>query len=70
MAVVKHIKSCVLYEYLGENKFVNLTTKQTGQVTDEQAKNVFKISADATELISEYPLIKELIFALKLKMEK
>lgn len=65
-AIVRHIKTGVFYEYLGENKFVNLCTGQSGIVSDELAKKIFRINLDATEMISKYPGVKDLIQKLNL----
>lgn len=70
MAIVRHKKTNVPYEYLGKNKFINLVTLKEGIVKDDRAREVFVINLEATELFKEYPLIKELIHLLKLKMEK
>lgn len=69
MAVVRNIQNNDVYFYLGENKFKNLRTQKEGVVTDEQAKDIFKINLEATELISEYPLISEFINKCNLKFD-
>ncbi len=68
-AVVRNIQNEDLYEYFGENKFQNIRTKKEGVVSDEQAKEIFKINLEATELISEYPLIAEFINKCNLKFD-
>jgi hypothetical protein len=68
MAIVRHKTTNILYEYKGENKFQNLVTLKEGIVDDEKAREVFVINLEATELLGEYPLIKELIHKIKLKM--
>lgn len=70
MAIVRHIKSNVPYEYLGENKFRNLCTQQEGIVEDDKAREIFVINVEMTVLINEYPVLRELISRLKLKIDK
>jgi hypothetical protein len=70
MAIVRNIKTNDLYEYLGGNKFLNLRTGQHGEVSDEAAKKTFKINIDATLIINEFPIVKDLIKTLNLKIEK
>jgi hypothetical protein len=68
MAIVRHKKTSIPYEFLGGNKFRNLVSLEEGIVDDEKAREVFVINLEATELLGEYPLIKELIHKIKLKM--
>jgi len=67
MGVCRNIQNQDAYEYLGENRFINLRTQKEGVVDDETARKIFKINLDATELIMQYPMIKELIYRLNLK---
>ena len=69
MAIVRHKKSNVLYEYLGDNRFKNLCTLKEGIVEDDKAREIFVINLEATELLGEYPLIKDLIHLLNLKCD-
>ena len=68
-AIVRNIQNNDLYEFFGENKFQNLRTQKEGVVSDEQAKDIFKINIEATEIISEYPLVAELINKCNLKFD-
>lgn len=70
MAIVRHIRSNMLYRYLGENKYRNLTTLQEGKVPEEKAREIFKINIEATSIINEYPEVENLINKLQLKFEK
>lgn len=70
MAIVRNIKTNVLYEYLGDNKFQNLCTGVTGSVTDEAAQKTFVINMEATQMINDYPIVKDLISRLHLKIDK
>jgi hypothetical protein len=70
MAIVRHIRSNILYRYLGENKYRNLTTLQEGEVPEEKAREIFKINIEATSIINEYPEVENLINKLQLKFEK
>ena len=67
MAIVRNIITDDLYEYLGENRFVNLRTGKDGIVSDEQAQAAFRINIEATQIIMEYPNVKNLIKSLNLK---
>lgn len=69
MAIVRHIKTDVLYRYLGDNKFRNLITGVEGFVKDEVAQKIFRINLEATELINENPIIEEMIKSLGLKFD-
>lgn len=69
MAIVRNQQNNDAYEYFGENKFKNLRTQKEGVVSDEQAKEIFKINLEATEIISEYPLVAELINKCNLKFD-
>lgn len=66
-AIVRNIQNNDLYQYLGENRFLNLRTLKEGVVDDEIARKIFKINIDATVLISKYQNIKSLINILGLK---
>lgn len=68
--IVRNIETGDLYEYGGENVFTNLRTLQSGKVGDKAAQRTFKINVEATAIINEYPLLKELIKAANLKFEK
>lgn len=67
--VLRNVQNNDLYEWDGE-KFTNLRTLKSGVVDDETAKKVFKMNIDATQIINEYPIIKDLINTLNLKIEK
>lgn len=67
--IVRHKKTNVLYQYNGENSFTNLQSGVTGVVTDAAAKKTFAINLEATEILNEYPIVKDAIQALKLKIE-
>ena len=67
MAIVRHISNNCLYEYLGEDKYVNLVSGKSGVIDPEKARGILKIHLDATVLIDQYPIIKELINKLELR---
>lgn len=69
MGIVRNIFNNDLYEYVGENKFINLRTGKEGVVDDEKAREVFRINLEATQIIAEFPLVKELIKILKLRSD-
>ena len=68
--ILNYYKNNQLYRYLGDNKFRNIVTGKEGLVDDEKAREVFKINVECTWVISEYPLVEELIEVLKLKIDK
>jgi len=68
-AVVRHIKTGDVYQYLGQNRFRNMRTWAEGQVSDEVAQRCFVINLDATELINEHPILEDLIKVLQLKFD-
>ena len=68
--IVRHKKTNIPYEYKGQNKFVNLLTGKEGEVDEEMASKVFVINVEMTVLCDEYPLLKEFISKLGLRIEK
>ena len=68
--IVRNIQTNDLYEYSGENIFLNLRTNKSGNVSNEKANEILKFNIEATEIINEYPIVKELINKLNLKIEK
>ena len=67
MAIVRHISNNCLYEYFGEDKYVNLVSGKSGVIDPDKARSILKINLDATVLIDQYPMIKELINKLQLR---
>ncbi len=65
-AIVRNVKSGVFYVYLGENRFKNMITGAEGVVSDEKAREVFRINAEATIIINEYPEVENMIRMLEL----
>lgn len=70
MAIVRHTKTNVPYEYLGGNRYKNLTTNQEGEVSKEKAAEIFVVNLEATQIFNDYPLVKELVQKLNLKIDK
>lgn len=70
MAIVRHIKNDILYRYLGNDKYRNLSTGNEGEVPPDVAKKIFVINLDATEICNEYPMVEKLIQSLNLKIDK
>ena len=70
MGIVRNIQNNDLYRYLGNDEYMNLRTGGTGKIEPDMAQKTLKVNLEATELCNEYPLIEELIFALKLKFDK
>jgi hypothetical protein len=52
--IVEHKATKVLYRYLGENKFQNIVTKATGEVSDEQAAKAFVMLPNLSEYANEF----------------
>lgn len=70
IAIVRHIKTNKLYRYLGNDEYINLFTGKSGKVKPEDAQKMFIINLEMTQLISEYPMIEEMITRLKLIIDK
>ena len=70
MAIVRNIQNNDLYRYLGNDVYFNIRTGGRGKIEPEMAEKMLKINLEATELCNEYPMIEELINALKLKFDK
>lgn len=69
-AVVRNIQNNQLYKYIGGNTFINVITGKSGEVPDEVAKRIFKISLPATDILNKYPNVELLIKELELINEK
>lgn len=67
--VVRNIQNSDLYFFEGGNKFKNIRSGNSGEVSDEVARKIFKFNVDATTMINEYPIIEDLIKSLNLKLE-
>lgn len=66
--IVRNIQTGDLYEYLGDDTFENIRTGQSGLIGHDRAKEFLRINADATHIINEYPIVKDLIRRLNLSM--
>jgi len=67
MAICRNIQNDAIYRYIGDNKFINVVTRVEGVVDDETARKVFRINAEATIMINDYPIIEDLIKRVGLK---
>lgn len=67
--IVRNIQNNDLYEWDGE-KFTNLRTGKSGQVDDKKAREIFKFNIEASTIFHEYPIVKELLQKLNMKVEK
>jgi hypothetical protein len=65
--ICRNVQNNDYYEFLGGNTFRNLRTGKSGDVGEEKAKEVLKINVEATAIINEYPIVRELIQRLNLK---
>lgn len=68
-AIVRNVQNNDLYEAHGNNKYTNLRTGASGEISEEIAKKVFAINLAATALIHKYPLIKIFIQKCQLKVD-
>lgn len=68
-AIVRNVQNNDLYEAHGNNKYTNLRTGASGEISEEIAKRVFAINLAATALIHKYPLIKTFIQKCQLKVD-
>lgn len=68
-AILRNIKTDDLYEAHGNDKYTNIRTGVSGIIEPEKAKRLFAINLEATGLIGRYPLIKEFINKLQLKID-
>ena len=59
-----------LYRHVKDNTVRNLRTGVEGHITDNQLQTQFVIDYNATMLLNKYPHIEEMIFKLKLKLDK
>jgi len=68
--ICRHLKTSIPYEYLGNCVFRNLVTGAEGTVDEELASKVFKFNLEMSQFCNDYPLIKDLVRNLKLKIDK
>jgi hypothetical protein len=68
-AILRNIKTDDLYEAHGNDKYTNIRTGATGVIAPDLAKKLFAINLEATGLIGRYPLIKDFISKLQLKVD-
>ena len=68
--IVRNIYNDTLYRHVEGNKFKNTITLVIGEVSEDKAKEVFRINTEATMLCNEFPIIEEMITRLGLKIEK
>jgi hypothetical protein len=69
-AIVRNVKTNDLYVAHGDNQYTNLRTGAKGVVSEVAAQKTFVVNLEATQIFSEYPLIEEMIFRLKMVAEK
>jgi hypothetical protein len=68
--IVRNIITNDLYKYEGGNKFTNLRSGVSGEVSDEAARKTFLINVEATIVINQNKVIEKLINILNLKIDK
>ena len=69
-AVLKNVQNLDLYRHIKDNTFKNLRTGAEGEIPEELTNKILTIDFNATMLFNKYPLLEELVFKLKLKIEK
>ena len=69
-AILKNIQTQDLYRHLQGNIFKNLRTGIEGEIPEELSNKILKIDFKSTMLFNKYPLLEELVFKLKLKLDK
>lgn len=69
-AILKNIQTQDLYRHRQGNVFKNLRTGVEGEITEELANKILVIDYKASMMFNKYPLLEELVFKLKLKIEK
>lgn len=58
-----------IYHHLHGCTFKNLRTGVEWEVPEDKAAEIFVIDYKSTMMINKYPILEELIFKLKLKLE-
>ena len=69
-AVLKNVQNSDLYRHIKDNTFKNLRTGVEGEIPAELTNKILRIDFNATMLFNKYPLLEELVFKLKLKIDK
>ena len=69
-AVLKNVQNLDLYRHIKDNTFKNLRTGVEGEIPEELTNKILTIDFNSTMLFNKYPLLEELVFKLKLKIEK
>lgn len=67
--VVRHKTTKDIYFYEGGNKFTNIRTKVSGEISDIAARKSFIINPELSILLNEFPNIAKLINRLNLITE-
>ena len=67
--ILRNLQTNDLYRHLGGNKFKNLRTLAEGEIPEGLANKILIIDYNATMMLNKYPMIEDLIFSLKLKLE-
>lgn len=70
MKVFDYINNNDLYENVSVGLWRNIRTGKEGEVDENKAKSIFTINKQATQLLSEYPVLRLAISKLNLKIEK
>ena len=69
-AVLRNIQTNDVYRHLQGNTFKNLRTGVSGDIPEDLANKILRIDYNASMMLNKYPHLEELIFTLKLKLDK
>lgn len=69
-AVLRNVQTQDLYRHLEGNTFKNLRTGIEGNIPEELTNKILVIDYNSTMMFNKYPLLEELVFKLKLKLDK
>jgi len=67
--VVRHRITKDIYFFEGGNKFTNIRTNKSGEISDSAAQKTFGVNPELSILLNEFPIIAKLINKLDLITE-
>lgn len=69
-AICRLRKNGDAYRHIEGNTFKNLRTGIDWEIDEDKAAEIFVIDYNASMMLNKYPIIEEMIFKLKLRLEK
>lgn len=69
-AILTLKKNGDLYRHIDGNNYKNIRTGVVWEIPEDKMNEIFVIDYNASMMLNKYPLIEEMIFKLKLKIEK